>query len=357
MDQFLTWDPKPDRSWMPPFKAIESSVPGIQVTELLPLCAAQMHRLAVIRSLAHEEVHEAEATELMHTGLEPRRRLGAPPLGTILSFELSGKDPRVPGFLTLDLPPLPESTVFGEDHVPIPLLSVANPVPNLRRSVDAERDRERTALLHEQNGEWGGLRPQGAVRTIEASGRAAERIMNTPFVKAFHVAAEPETLRAEYGPGFGEKCLLARRLVEAGCPFVGIGLAGGSPRTGRSAVTDLDRGLGTLVKDLATRGILEDVLVVCAAPYGRRPPIEGPSRGAGWSRGFSVVLAGGMIPGGTVHGDTGRDGVDCRDPVTVGDFLATIYSACGLDWEKDYVSEERRSLRYVPRGQPVQDLF
>jgi hypothetical protein len=363
MSPFLTWDPKPGAKGMPSLKAIDTVVAGVRFSELLPVCASQMAHLNVIRSLSHDEVHEEGATGIMHGGTGLAHRFDdLPPIGTILSHELGNPEHPLPGHLSMDGPPLTESEALGAEHLPVRLDGAIQPLPYLRRSVDAERDRGRSGLLAEQNADWTASRRQPGTERLLAASRAAERIMNTPLLKAFHTADEPEALRAEYGPGFGERCLVARRLVEAGCPFVEIGLPGWMPGPWlppslRGLVTGLDRGFGTLVKDLAAKRLLDGVLVVCATPFGHPPPAEGPPLGAGWSRGFSVVLAGGMLAGGAVHGDTGPDGRDCKDPVTPGEFLATVLSACGLDWEKTYEDPPGRKRRYVQRGQPVQDLF
>ncbi len=354
MSQFHTWDPKPGRKGLPALKAIATSVPGIEVSEFLPVCASQARHLTIVRSLSHDEVHEESATLLMHTG-RPTFGDFPPSIGTIFSFELGGESLPLPNYLALDAPDLPESPAFGEEHLPVHLAGVANPIPHLRRSVDAARDRERAALLLEQNADWSATRKQREASRHVAGAAKAEEIMNTPLLKAFNVAAEPEALRKEYGPGFGEKCLLARRLLEAGCPFVEIGL-GGWNFPGLAAAA-LDRGLGTLVKDLAARKALSDTLVVCAAPFGHVPPTEPHVGRIGWPRGFSVVLAGGTLPGGIAHGGTGPDGTACDSPVSVEELFATVYSACGIDWEREYMTPDGRRRRYVARGQPVQPLF
>jgi hypothetical protein len=357
MSQFHTWDPKPGRKGMPPLKPIASSVPGIEVTELLPVCATQMHHLTVVRTLSHGEVHEDAATLLLHTGVRPPIfGEASPSIGTILSYELGAKDFPLPSHIALDPPALPDSSPFGEEHLPWVLAGVASPIPNLRRSVDADRDRERGALLAAQNGDWAATRKQRPVEQQLAWAAKAEQVMNTTLLKAFDVGAEPEALRKEYGAGFGERCLLGRRLLEAGCPFVEIGLRGWTP-VQKETVWALDRGLGTLVKDLAARGLLGDVLVVCAAPFGHSPPSQPQGKNVGWPRGFSVVLAGGMLPGGVAHGETGPDGTGSVPPVSVEEFLATILSACGIDWEREYRWVDLRRRKYVKSGQPVQELF
>jgi uncharacterized protein (DUF1501 family) len=122
-------------------------------------------------------------------------------------------------------------------------------------------------------------------------------------------------------------------------------------------IPELDTGLGTLVKDLAGKELLKDVVVVCATEFGRTPDVNG---GLGRDRhptGFSVVLAGGSLAGGRVHGSTGPDGRACEPLVSVPDLLATVYRACGIAPETEYEIEEGRKMKYAQGGKPVAELF
>jgi hypothetical protein len=362
MSQIDTWDPKPGTKGAGPFKAIDTTMPGVQVSELLPICASQMKHLSVLRTLSHREGDLERAAQLMHTGVAPTGE-EIPSVGTILSLELSKPGFPLPNHLTIDPPAgLPASGMLGEDHVPFRLSSRMNPIPNIRRNVDANRDRERAALVLEQNRDWGASRQQEEVRRCEAGFARAEAVMNTPLLKALHWQEEPFELRKEYGGAFGENCLLARRLVQTGCAFVEIGLGGWNARNDtafalKMRAQELDRGLGTLVKDLAGKDLLKEVVVVCATEFGRTPDANAGGGRDRRSRGFSVVLAGGSLAGGRVHGDTGPEGRDCAPPVSVPDFLATLYKAAGIDPDGEYPVDEGRTLKYAQGGKPVAELF
>lgn len=357
MSQFDTWDPKAEG----PFKPIETAVKGLQLSELLPVCATQMKHLSIVRTVSHKEGDLERAAQLMHTGITPGIE-EVPTIGTIVSSELSKPGHPLPGHLAIDPPAVTSSAVLGEDHLPFRLNTRLNPIPNIRRNVDATRDRERSLLAQEQNKEWSAQRQQEAVRRSDVGFLRAEAVMNTPLLKAFHWQEEPEALRKEYGGAFGENCLLARRLLQAGCAFVEVGLGGWNPRADfpaalKRVVPELDRGLGTLVKDLVARELLRDVVVVCATEFGKSPGLNGGGGRDRWGRAFSVVLAGGALAGGRVHGSTGADGREGDPPVPVQDLLATVYKACGLDPDKEYTIEEGRPMKYAQGGKPVAELF
>jgi hypothetical protein len=163
---------------------------------------------------------------------------------------------------------------------------------------------------------------------------------------------EPASLRAEYGEGFGERCIVARRLIQSGCGFVEVGLRGWESKPTLTLAPLLDRALGALVKDLAWNNLLRETLVVCATEFGRSAAFpQAPT-----PRGFSVVLAGGALAGGRVFGDTGPGGGDPKPPVPIKDFAATVFKACGLDGDRMY-EREGRKLKYADGGKPIDDLF
>jgi hypothetical protein len=361
MSQIDTWDPKPGHKNGGDFKAIDTTVRDIQLSEHMHVCASQMQHLALIRSMAtHEGSHE-HGTYLMHTGRRLQGGYDIPSIGTVLAFELGRKQFPLPPHIAIDPPLIPQASPFGDEYLPFRLNNADNPIPNVRPTVDAATDRERALLLKSQNQEWGSDRRQEEVSRVEASRLKAEEMTATPLLEAFNYKAEPAALRAEYGDRFGINCLLARRLVEAGCAFVEIGLGGWDMRADnfgnlKRMLPTCDAGLGTLIKDLAGKNLIRDVLVVCATEFGRTPSINAGKGRDHHADGFTIVLAGGGLKGGRVHGNTGPDGQACADPVSPSDLFATIYKACGVDWTKTY-DAGGRSFRYVQGGAPLADLF
>lgn len=320
-----TWDPKPGGT-----PAIETAVPGIRISELLPRCAAQAGRLAIVRSMTTEVDTPERATEMMHTGRRPYPRPAFASIGTILAYESGKKGLGVPKHVLLDGPDVPTVRTFADEDLPYQ-------VRDSDRWSQVPEDLAR--LLADLNGDR--LRP------------AADRLLASPLLKAFDARGEAEALRKDYGGAFGQKCLLARRLVEAGCPFVEVGLNGWEDGERVKALSgDLDAGMATLVRDLAERDFLKDTVVVWCGPFGRsRDGKRGP-----WTRGFSAVLAGGPIQGGRVYGDTGPEGKDCAKPVHPALFHATIYKACGIDRGK-YVADGHTWTYVKDWPKPIAELF
>ena len=291
-----TWDPKP----------------GVEVSALLPRCAAWMPRLAILRGMKVESDVPVRAAEELRTGWRPYPRHTFAPIGTILAYESGKKGFRK--YVALDAPGIPEISAFAEEDRPFHVKEVERPQPWSRATPPAP------GLLDDLNAAWnrehpGARRPQGLPLRAEA----------------FDVQGEAEALRAEYGPGFGRRCLVARRLVEAGCPFVEVGLHGWDQP--ERVKPELDAGMSTLLRDLDARGRWKDTLVVCA----------GEPRG---KEAFSAVLAGGPIRGGVVH----------ANPVWPAAFASTIYRACGIATGR-YITDGHTWL-YVKRWEkPVAEVL
>ncbi|HVR87579.1 MAG TPA: DUF1501 domain-containing protein [Planctomycetota bacterium] len=348
MSPSFTWDPKAAGKT----KAIDTTIGDIQVSELMKVSASQMTHLSILRTVTHGYVDPGLAAWAMHAAPQSGFQTDQPLLGTILAKELARELTPLPPHLVLDGPTFSEAPVFGERVLPFVIPSIRDPIPNLRRSVDAARDLERGKLLLGQNQEWSSLRQQREVAKQDNSLLLSEELMKTPALRVFNLLDEPASLREEYGEGFGEHCLLARRLMESGCAFVELGLRGWDSKPTLSLAPVLDRALGTLVKDLAEKNLLRETLVVCATEFGRGmafPQAPAP-------RGFSVVLAGGSLAGGRVYGDTGPWGTDSKSPVSIQDLFATLYKACGVDAGKLYVREGRK-FKYLSGGKPIDDLF
>src|SRR6185295_5916929 len=239
----------------------------------------------------HEGSHE-RGTSLMHIGIQPVQGLEIPPTGTVVSYEKGKKDFPLPHFIAIDPPLIPQSTTFGDDYMPFRLNNADNPIPNIRRNVDAGRDKSRAALLLDQNKDWDGKRQQKEVAKVEAAYVKSEDVMNTELLKAFNYGSEPAELRQQYGDRFGVNCMLARRLVQAGVSFVEIGMGG-------------------LIKDLAEKDMLKETLVIWCGEFGRTPSINAGKGRDHHADGFSVAMAGGGFAGGRVYGNTGPNGDQC----------------------------------------------
>ena len=354
------------------YKAISTAVPGIQISEYLPKLAAQMKDLAVIRSMSTKIVDHDSAKFLLHTGYPKQGGILYPSLGSIVSRELGDAEFELPNFVVLKGEKgLANGGAFrnnaaylGPHHAPLVLIDLAKGVPHLQSPVDDQEFSSRTELLDEAECEF---RDQYGLHTIEEhrmSYLGAAKLMKSDKAQAFHIEKESDAIRDAYGRhSFGQGCLLARRLVEKGVPFVEVNFNGWDDHGDGVAAKNiklrspiLDQTMTVLINDLKDRGMLDDTLVVWMGEFGREPTKHGDDH---FARAWSTVLAGAGLKTGQVIGKTNDDGSDVVDnPVDVPDFLSTICKALGIDFSKDYETRDNRPLRIVKaEGKPIEALF
>jgi uncharacterized protein (DUF1501 family) len=343
------------------YKAIQTSVPGIEVSERLPKIAAQMEHLAILRGMSTGDGNHPTARYLMHTGY--RQGLGGttyPSLGSIVSAELGQADAELPNFVSVGANGLSPG-YLGPRHAPVNVLDAARGVENLKASAALAEVDERASLLEELDRNFLGEYRASAIEAHQKGYQKAVQLMHSARARAFDISQEPDTVRSAYGnTPFGRGCLLARRLVEAGVPFVEVTLNGwdthqGAAQPVQRLSAQLDPGMGTLVKELNERGLLETTLVIWMGEFGRSP-----GRGQNhYPRAWSTVLGGAGLKTGQVIGKTdARGGTVAERPVGVKDFMATVCQALGIDYNKQYLSKGGRPHRIVDKGaNPVQELF
>src|SRR5436190_1347765 len=275
--QIDTWDPKPGSKNGGEFKPIDTTGgANMKFSEHMKVCASQGKHMSIVRSMnTHEGSHE-RGTSLMHIGINPVQGLEIPPTGTVVSFEKGKAEFPLPHFIAIDPPLIPQATTFGDDYMPFRLNNAENPIPNIRSPLGPgnSRDKERAALLLDQNKEWDAKRIQKEVTKVEKAYVKSEDVMNTPLLKAFNYHEEPAELRSAYGDRFGINCLLARRLVQAGCSFVEIGMGGWDMHADvfgncKRMLPTLGAGMGTLIRDLAEHDMLKETLVLWCGEFGR----------------------------------------------------------------------------------------
>ena len=198
----------------------------------------------------------------------------------------------------------------------------------------------------------------------------AVRLMRAKGSEAFDLDEEPQELRVKYGRSqFGQGCLLARRLIERGVPFVEVSLSGGQPlawdthvdnfKAVTSLSESLDAGWSALVEDLKDRGMLDTTLIVWMGEFGRTPKINANNGRDHFPLAWSTVLMGGGIRGGQAIGKTAADGMAVLErPIGVGDFLATICRGLGIDPTKQNVSNVGRPIRIIdPKSSPIKEAL
>ncbi len=360
--QLDTFDPKPGHKNGGPVTALETPVRGFQVSQYLPKLATQAKNFSVIRTMNTGEGAHERGHFLMHTGYPPQGGIGIAPIGTVAAHELAKKEFPLPAFVSYNAD-VPLSSAFGEQCMPFVIRNTQEPIPNLHSQTGGDDEKRRAKLLEEQDASFEKEFSGREIDKRHDSAKKAYELMTTPLVKAFRLEGEKSELVQEYGPGFGQYCLMARRLAEAGVPAIEVGLGGWDTHDDNFTKVEklcatLDRGMGTLIKDMAERDLLKDVLVVWMGEFGRTPEINGGNGRDHCPMGWSCVLAGGGIQGGRLVGDTGKSGQGMSGRVvTQADLFQTIYKALAIDPTKKY-NMDGRYFNYVQGGgKVVNDLF
>jgi hypothetical protein len=376
--QLDTFDLKPGHANGGPFKEIATSVPGIKLSEHLPQLARQAKRLAVIRSMSTKEGDHGRATYHLRTGYVQQAPIDYPPLGAALAKELARPDADLPGFISVAPgrganPAAYGGGFLGPRYAPLVVGSGAEPggdralkvrdvsPPGVGR-VQADA---RIALLAGLDRDFVACHPDPGPRSQQAAFEGAVRLMKPAAARAFDLDEEKKGLRDQYGRSlFGQGCLLARRLVERGVPFVEVALGGWDTHVGnfdavKRLSSVLDPAWATLLTDLDQRGLLDTTLVVWMGEFGRTPQINGQAGRDHYPVAWTTVLAGGGIEGGRVVGKTGADGTTVEDrPVPVPDFMATVCTALGVDPTTQNLSNVGRPIRIADAGaRPVKEVL
>jgi len=361
-----------------PFRPIPTAVSGIQICEHLSETARVMNHLTLLRSLTSPLGEHGLANHYLLTGYEPVPALTYPHLGAVVSALR-------PAHAAAILPPhvaLPAAGGVGAGFLGAahePFVIARDPalpdfqVPDLDLfpEVDINRLERRREFLQTLD-RWQ-ERVEAQAPTNSAFGQAF-RLVTSPEAKAaFDLTQESPQTRARYGPRtFGQSCLLARRLVERGVPFVTVhssgwdthqnlvrdlreGYAGADPGVG--LIPTFDRGFAALIQDLADSGRLDETLVVAMGEFGRTPKINPQGGRDHWPRVFSAVIAGGGVRGGQVLGASDRVGESpAEQPITPKDLAFSIYSLLGLDPQHELLTPDGRPVPLNQGGQLIQGL-
>ena len=359
-----TFDPKPGTDVGGDTKAIDTSVPGIQVAHHFPKVAQAMKDIALIRSVTNKEGNHQRATYQLHTGYVPSGTVKHPNFGSVVAAELG--DPK------FDLPHIvcigDETTGAGILGVKYEAFRVPDPVKpplNTKLEIPSPRFVRRLNLMHslEVNG-FGNSGGLDRVKEHHDVYKQTASMVLSPHMRAFDVAAEDPKTRASYGETpFGQGCLLARRLVQAGVTFVEVRSRGWDNHANiNDAVAknaaSVDPGFGSLVRDLKAKGMLDRTLVIWMGEFGRTPKINPGAGRDHFPRVFSVAMAGGGVKGGQVIGASSSDGSAVQDrPVTVVDLMASFCRSLQIDPKKENISPQGRPIKVVDGGTPIQELF
>lgn len=353
--QLDTFDPKPGRPNGGEFKAIEAAK-GVMISEHLPRIAKQGRHLSIVRSVVTGEEDHIRGRYLLHTGYKAGGALEHPSLGSSFAYEL-GEDPNEPSYIAMSANTVGPAFLGPE----FAAFVIEDPMNPLRTILLADEAKDRIELGDELDRDFLQSHEGENLKKRRAQQKQVRRLKDTKLAKALDLTNEDA--QALYGDStFGRSCLLARRLVEHGAKFVEVELGGWDTHGDnfnavKNLSASLDSGFAGLLEDLGRRGMLDSTLVVCMGEFGRTPKINAGNGRDHWPKGFSVAMAGGGIGGGRVVGDTGPDGLDAKNPVSVADLLATVCAAHGLDPAKKFFSHTTGVVKITENGRPLKDLI
>lgn len=374
-----TFDPKPDApvEVRGPLQSIATSLPGVRVGECLPRIARLMDKLAVIRSMTSPLGEHNFGTHYLMTGYRPTPALEYPTIGAALAQVRQSQGVLPPNIAI----PRFTNNVSGNGFLPAttrPFSVGGQPDrPDFKvrdldfyRGLDLYRLDRRRELVRKMD-EFSRSRDASATSFSDPDlTRAYNLVASEDAKQAFNLNEEPESLRQRYGRGggnsIGQSCLLARRLVERGVPFVTVNNRGWDthqdiknlkeryPGDPHAHLPSLDKALSGLITDLEERSLLDETLVVVMGEFGRTPKINASGGRDHWPNVFSVALAGGGIQGGQVYGTSDKLAEFPHDkPVTPSDLAATIYTLLGVDAGHELHTADGRPIRMTPDGSQV----
>ena len=392
-----TYDPKPlaPSEYRGPFAAIDTKIPGVQISELLPRQANLAHKFTLLRSLVHTGFCHDDGPQQIFTGhpLQGRRlRPDHPDLLTIANHLRSDPSRVLPNYVGVNPIPYLGSAYLGPAFEAFSVTGDPNDpkfeVPNigLKNAGDAERIEARVDLRKKFDRLRREIDRSGNMQALDSFEAQALNVMTGPAArKAFDISQEPEAVRDRYGRNrWGQQCLLARRLIEAGVELVTTTLNGSlCGRVGnwddhavnhhvfdamKSRAPYFDQAVATLIEDLHERGLSERVLLVIGGDFGRTPKISYAADSASgvmqpgrdhWPSANSIVFSGGGIAEGQLIGATDRRGEQVVEGrLGIGDFVATIYRHLGIDAQQVAIADlSGRPIPILQEGRPIADLL
>ncbi len=352
------------------YNSIETSVPGVRLSEPLGKTAKLMEHVTVMRTVNHHVIDEhAFATNLVHTGRMISGNVTYPSIGSIIANQRGAANKNVPAYILIGYPNVSRGPGFlGAQSGYVYLTDTETGPAGFTRPDFVDNDR--AALRQEL------LKPLMA-RALKSSAAAdyqmaqaeALRLAGPEFMKNFNLKEEPASLRNEYGGEFGQRCLLSRRLVQAGVRFIevshnlnfmngtGWDIHNEGFKNQHLLIQELDTALAALIRDLKDKKLLDKTLIVVATEFGRPPEFDGRGGRGHQGTAFSMVLAGGGLKHCGAYGTTDELAKKpVENPVPLVDFHATIHAAMGIDPAHELM-DGTRPVPITDGGKPVAALF
>ncbi len=369
-----TFDLKPDAAAdvRGEFNPIDTNVPGVRISEHLPLLARCADKYAILRGVSHSVAAHELGTEYMNAGSRPVPSLVYPGYGAVVTRELTGA-PDLPHFIAI--PSTPQKAGYlGVRYAP--LQTVTTPTPGQPFSVrgiavtegmTVEQFEIRQRLLARLDTGLAGMQRHSALADgMDRFAQQAYGLITSPRARrAFDISQEPAAVSAPFGTSrFGTSCLLAVRLIEAGVRFATVSMSGwdthgnnfGSLRNG--LLPTLDQGLSALFNTLSAKGLLASTAVFVTGEFGRTPKINDKAGRDHWPRAFTVLMGGGGMRTGQVLGASDARGMGpAGQPITPEQVASSFYHSLGIDFRKEYHTPTGRPVMIVREGTVVPGLF
>jgi len=376
------WDLKPESKNGGEFKPVSTSG-DLQISEHMPKTATMMKHLSVVRSMSTREADHNRGRYYMHTGYIPNPTVVHPTFGSVVSYELGTKrkELEIPSFVSIGGPSMGPG-FMGMMHSPFQVDSNGD-IRNagMREKLSDARFEQRQTMLAAIENDFiksdRGQMPQDHKDVY----KKATHLMTSKQMQAFKVADEkPETIEMYCGSGanaagagrmgmgarnpFGMGCLMARRLVEAGVPFIEVDLGGWDLHTQvfntlkNQRLPVLDQAIAGLTSDLEQRGLLKDTTIVWMGEFGRTPRINQDTGRDHWATSWSVMVGGGGLRGGQAVGATDKDGTSVETQAYLpGDIWATVAHAMGIPLDTVHTSKNGRPMKIANGGTAIKELI
>ena len=358
------WDLKPGAPTGGPFRPIATSGDA-QISEHMPLMAKQMHNMAIIRSMSTREADHGRGRYYMHTGYVPNPNIEHPSYGAVLSHQLNHQRPEleIPPFVTVGGGSVGPG-FLGMAWAPFSVNSNGQ-VRNLQMGLEDQRLYQRMYALDLIESGFINQRRGSAASDHQKILKKTLNLMTSSQMDSFKVASEPEDVKERYGnTNFGRGCLMARRLVEQGVPFIEVGLGGWDNHNNIHAtlrdtkLPELDQAMSALTEDLEQRGLLEDTAIIWMGEFSRTPRINGNAGRDHWARSWSVVVGGGGMNGGIAVGETNSDGTRVEtEPYTSQDVMASVCKALNISLGTTFTINSGRPMKIANSGKVITELF
>ena len=364
MTHLDTFDPKPGTDEAGGVKAIPTAVDGTMVTENFPLLAKEWNKVCAINGLTTTQGAHEQGNYFMHSSYTMRGTITHPGLGAWMQ-RLEGKTNRtLPGSVLVGGGAVGGGAGFMESkYAPLHIGSPTEGVKNSRAMVGTTQFDDRLMLAKKFDESFHGRYDNKKVRAYKDMYDDAVRLMRSEDLKAFDLGQEDPKVRAEYGEnGFGQGCLLARRLIENDVRHVEVTLGGWDTHTNNftavaNMAKNLDQAISTLLRDLERRGMIEETLVVLTTEFGRTPQINDNDGRDHFPKAFSGLICGGNVKPGH-YGKTNEQGTEVVEgKMGVPDFNATIAYGLGLPLDEIIYSPSKRPFQVADKGKPATEVF